>query len=257
MNEKKVLQLKISCLIHKISKLPRGWIGTFRGMDSVVIYYDPKNPKVSNRSRRRYTLTSKWGTAYKEGITRRKIAEAELEKLNAEWASNYRGAPEIIEFPLRRTRFLGILPKHFFEAKPNQNKYEIKNPIYYKDQILRSKNELLAVQTVESMGFMWKAEIEFRFGKYLFYPDVVFYVDYIDKVIALELDGMMEKDEYYEHAEERRAKYIKAGFVENKDVIFFRISNENDFNLEDLKAMIKSAIERNAADIFEREDFYV
>ena len=257
MNEKKVLQLRISCLIHKIRKLPRGWIGEFRGRDVAVITYDPKNPKVTYKSSRRYTLTSKWGIYYKDGLTRRIIAEAELEKLNAEWKSNYRGAPEIIEIPLKRTRFLGILPNQFFEAKPNQNTYKIKNPIPYKGQILRSKNELLTIQAIESMGFMWKTEIEIRFGKYLFYPDVTFYVDYIDKVIALELDGMMEKDEYYEHAEERRAKYIKAGFVENKDVIFFRISNENDFNLEDLKAMIKSAIERNAADILSGKEFYV
>ena len=257
MNEKKVLQLKISYLKYKIRNLPRGWIGTNRDLDRIVINYDPKNPKVSNKSRRRYCLTTKRGIYYKDGITKRKIAEAELDMLNAEWKSNYRGAPEIIEFPLKRTRFLGILPNQFFEAKPNQNTYKIKNPIPYKGQILRSKNELLTVQAIESMGFMWKTEILIQLGKYFFYPDIVFYVPYIDKVIAVELDGMMEKDDYYEHAEERRAKYIKAGLVENRDVIFFRISNENDFDLEDLKAMIKSAIERNAADISTDSNFYV
>ena len=198
---------------------------------------------------RRYYLSSKRGLAYKSKLEERAIIEAELAKILAEWHMNYIGEPEIIKFPLSKTRFCGIQTRQFMESEPNQNKYQAKNPIVYKGQTLRSKNELLAVKEIEEFGFIWKTEICFRFGKYTFYPDVVFYVPYIDKPIALELDGMMDADDYYEHAEERRHKYIRAGFEENKDVIFLRINNEYDFPIEDLKTLIETAIERSIADL--------
>lgn len=254
MKEKTILNLKISYLEHLIKRLPRGWIGRYRGQEKVIITYDPQKPKVTYISKRRYGLNTKKGHYYCNGVEERIKAEANLKKLMAEWQMNYIGAPEVIEFPLRKIRFSWITKEQFMKAEPNQNPYEIEHPIPYKGQTLRSKNELLSVQAIESMGFMWKTEISIKCGKYSFYPDVVFYVPYIDKVISLELDGMMEKDDYYEHAEERRAKYIKAGLVENKDVIFFRLNNKYDFNMEDLISLIETAIERNAADILIGKD---
>ena len=257
MNEKKVLELRISYLRYKISKLPRGWLGTYKNIPVVVLSFIPDNPAIKGRNQKRYRLSSKNGIYYKEKLHERAIAETKLQELMTEWRMSYIGEPETIEFPLKRNRFCGILTKQFMEANPNQNSYENKNPQFYKGQTFRSKNELLSIQTIESMGFMWKTEIKIQVGKFVFYPDVVFYVDYIDKPIALELDGMMDKDDYYEHAEDRRAKYIKAGMVENKDVIFFRLNNEYDFNVEDLRTLILAAIERNVADILSNTNFYV
>ena len=198
---------------------------------------------------RRYYLSTKRGQSYKNRLEERIAAEAELTKLLAEWHMNYIGEPEVIKFPLSKTRFCGIQTRQFMESEPNQNKYQAKNPIVYKGQTLRSKNELLAVKEIEKFGFIWKTEICFRFGKYTFYPDVVFYVPYIDKPIALELDGMMDADDYYDHAEDRRRKYIRAGFEENKDVIFLRLNNEYVFPSEDLNTLIRIAIERSIADL--------
>ena len=242
MNEKTVLQLQISYLNYRLNQLPQGWIGSYQKREAVIVFSDPKNPKVTNMSRRRYYLNSKKGSYYQRKLQERVYIEAELQILKNQWHMTYIGEPEIIPFPLKKSRFCGILTQQFREGLPNQNtEYKAKNPIIYKGQTLRSKNELLAIQEIENMGFEWKTEIHFRFGKYNFYPDVVFYVPYIDKPIALELDGMMDKDDYYEHAEDRRRKYLKCGFAENKDVIFFRLHNEYDFNAEDLRALIKEA----------------
>ena len=249
MNERTVLQLRISYLQHNLRKLPNGWIGTYNNRAVVIINFDPDKPQINNHSRRRYLLSSKKGVFYNGKLEERVITEAQLNSLLVVWRKDYEGDPEIISFPLMKNRFCGIQTNQFMESAPNQNKYKAKNPIPYKGQILRSKNELLAIKQIEEMGFIWKTEICFRFGKYTFCPDVVFYVPYIDKPIALELDGMMDADDFYEHAEERRHKYIRAGFEENKDVIFLRINNEYDFPIEDLKTLIETAIERSIADL--------
>ena len=250
MNDRKVLNLKISYLKHRIKSLPRGWIGSYQGNKKVIITYDPNNSKVTYTSKRRYSLNTKKGVFYSTGVLERIKAEARLEKLKAEWKMNFIGEPETIEFPLRKYRFDWVNRQQFADAVPNQNtKYKNTTPIIYKDQTLRSKNELIAIQEIEKMGFEWKTEILIKVGIYVFCPDVVFYVPYIDKVIILELDGKMDKDDYRERAEERRKKYIKAGFVENRDVLFFRFNNEYDFDLEDFRQLINQAIERSAADI--------
>lgn len=249
MNEKMVLQLRISYLQYRLKELPKGWIGTYKKREVAIITYDSKNPKVTSYSMRRYFLRTRRGKSYKVLLEERIKAEAEMDKLLARWHMNYIGEPEVIKFPLSKTRFCGIQTRQFMESEPNQNKYQAKNPIIYKGQTLRSKNELLAVKEIEEFGFIWKTEICFRFGKYTFYPDVVFYVPYIDKPIALELDGMMDADDYYDHAEDRRRKYIRAGFEENKDVIFLRLNNEYVFPSEDLNTLIRIAIERSIADL--------
>ena len=249
MNEKMVLQLRISYLSYRIERLPRGWFSTINGRKYTVIAYEPDNPKVGVRNTRRYLFSTRKGDSYRRKVIERISAEAELTKLLAEWHMNYIVEPEIINFPISKTRFCGIQTRQFMNSESNQNKYQPRNPIIYKGQTLRSKNELLAVKEVEALGFMWKTEICFRFGKYTFYPDVVFYVPYIDKPIALELDGMMDEDGYYDHAEDRRRKYIRAGFEENKDVIFLRLNNEYYFPSEDLKTLIRIAIERSIADL--------
>lgn len=247
MNEKTILNLKIAYIKYRISRLPKGWIGTYRNRQVVYIIRDPDDPKVSNIRRRRLFTNTRRGLYYKNRIEEYQYEVRKYKELIAEWKKNYIGEPEIIRFPLNRFDYTGITSEQFFNSRPNQNSYEIKHPIHYKGQTLRSKNELLTVQLIEEMGFEWKTEIMIKRGKYYFYPDVAFYVPYIDKVIALELDGMMEDDEYYSKAEERRGNYIRSGFIENKDVIFFRLVDNNSFNLEDLKAMIESAIERNIA----------
>ena len=245
-----MLELKISYLKDRINKLPRGWIGTYNDIPVVVLSSIPGNSKVSSKNQKRYRLSSKNGKYYKIKLEEREIIKADIAKLMAEWKANYIGEPEIIEFPLSKYRSEWVSRQLFINAVPNQNtKYKNTTPIIYKDQTLRSKNELIAVQEIENMGFEWKTEVLINIGKYVFCPDVVFYVPYIDKVIMLELDGKMDKDDYRERAEERRKKYIKAGFVENRDVLFFRFNNEYDFDLEDFRQLINQAIERSAADI--------
>ena len=64
MNERTVLQLRISYLQHNLKKLPNGWIGTYNNRAVVIINFDPDKPQINNHSRRRYLLSSKKGIFY-------------------------------------------------------------------------------------------------------------------------------------------------------------------------------------------------
>ena len=183
-------------------------------------------------------------TAYKKALNA-------YNSLMAQWKSMFVDEPVIIPFPLNNEESLIITPSAFYAASPNQNPKENKTPITYKGQILRSKNELLAVQEIERMGFEWKTEIMLFINGQTLYPDVTFFVPYINKVIALETDGMMGDESYEYKSHRRRNKYFKAGFNEFDDVIFFRITNYYEFDASKFRKLIEISCEINATAIIE------
>jgi len=65
----------------------------------------------------------------------------------------------------------------------------------------------------------------------------------------LEIDGMMDNEEYSYKANKRKLNYYKAGLIEFKDVIFFRLTGDNDFDIDSLTRLIEFSIEVNAIDI--------
>lgn len=249
MESREVLQLRISYLRHIMGTLPNGWIGNYRDRPAVYLIHDPDNPDISNTNKRHYYIHTSKGKRYKQLIEQRIKYQVEYEYLMKRWRSIYIGDPDIKKFPLDKYRHSGILPSFFMRARPNQNTKENKHPIAYKGQYLRSKNELLSVKQIENMGFMWKTEVEFIVKGIKFYPDALFYVPFIEKVIALEIDGMMDDEEYSYKANKRKLNYYKAGLIEFKDVIFFRLTGNNDFDIDSLTRLIEFSIEVNAIDI--------
>lgn len=240
------LQLKISYAHHLINTLPQGRVGTYRQRQVVVITHDPGNPCISyNRKRRLYT-NGKEGAKYLKLINLHQKALLEYKRLMNEWKTYYAGEPKIIQFPLDPTLLSGLSPEFFKQARPNQNSYERKEKIQENNQVLRSKNELLAVKEIEKMGFEWKTEIKVSINGKNFYPDVTFLVPYIQCALMMEIDGIMEDKEYRYKAIDREHKYYKAGFSLFDDVIIYRTKNSNSFDAELLRFEINMAIERIA-----------
>jgi len=257
MDTREVLQLKISYLIYVIKNLPRGWIGIHRGQEVAVVTYDPEDKSITPGKYRRFCTKNKKGSYYKEKIESYIRANNELTKLMTEWRSVYRDEPEIINFPLDRTIVSGISERYYKASLSNQNAAPIKYPISYKGQILRSKNEMMAIQLIEQLGFDWKTEIHICVGKNNMYPDVTFLVPYLQKAIGLEIDGMMEQFDYCIKAQNRQYNYLSSGFSDYKDILFFRLSENNAFDAIALKTMIERAIALNAAEILERMKYSV
>ena len=94
------------------------------------------------------------------------------------------------------------------------------------------------------MGFEWKTEIKLPDN---LYPDVIFHIPFLQKAIAMEVDGMMDRQEYFYKADFRQYKYYRAGFEEFKDVVFYRLSDARSFDLTAFTRIIELAIEINAS----------
>ncbi|MBR1796529.1 MAG: hypothetical protein IJ757_00720 [Clostridiales bacterium] len=241
MESRKVLELKISYLEKRLSELPKGWFGQHRGKP--IVYVNTESGKG------KYRIDGKKGSYYAALVKEYKKLTMQYNDCLDTWSLNYSGTPIKYTFPLTKTQDDMVTYDYYKQSQPNQNGKEYKTKINYSNQILRSKNELLAVKEIEEMGFEWKTEIcLIKNGKF-FYPDIAFYVPYIEKVLLIELDGMMEKEDYFFKSENRKINYYKVGFKENKDVLFYRLSSSGDFNVEDFKTAVRFMIEENCGDI--------
>ena len=226
--------------------MPHGFFSTVAGTPVVVIFYDPKDPSVTNKHRKRYRITSgkgiKWSTIIKEYQS----AKAEYDMLVKEWHSRYTQPPREIKFPLKKRRKDKISRSIFQNAEPNQNSKPNKHPIVYKGQIFRSKNEIVGCQVLEKFGYEYKTEILITDDDWVeLYPDLTFYVPELDKVFVKEIDGAMDNIFYDGHS----VSNLMLGFVEGKDLITVRIADRHKVDAEMIENLIRAAIESSIDDI--------
>lgn len=244
-------QLRIAYLKELYSKYPHGYFGTLCGDPAIIVTYDPKDPKVTSRKRKRFRTHTKKGQEYASLISKANTIKCLLDKMLNEWNSIYRDPPFDIKMPIKRTR-KQVLSREFFKnAKGNQNPKEQERPIYYKGNTFRSKNDLINFIIVEEMGYECKYEVRILLPGMSnpIYPDAMIYAPEVDAVLCMEIDGAMDDPDYMDRSENKRKKYIRNGFVENKDVIYVRLWKGNEIDVEGLRAHIMFALENQARDV--------
>ncbi|MBO4636713.1 MAG: hypothetical protein J5685_06155, partial [Clostridiales bacterium] len=174
----------------------------------------------------------------------------QLKEELAKWNEIYKLPPRILDYPLKRRSESYLTKDLFFNSSCNQNPREVLKEFEYKGQYFRSKNEILACQALDALGYEFKSEIELRPDEFTcLYPDITFYVKEIEKPISLEVDGAMDKDSYFVKSETRKKQYLTSGLIEFKDVIFLQIFDAHAFDMSKLSTLITSAIIANVNDI--------
>lgn len=249
MDYKNTIEIKLSYLEYRLSLLPKGWISIYRGRQVVYVTSDPYDETITSYNKRRFYTNTDKGIFYKNLIEEYLKLESEYKELRRLWYSTFSVDPIKIEYPLNQ-RLSGISSDYFRSAVPNQNELRVKNPISYNGQILRSKNELIAVQNIENMGFEWKSEVKLQVRNHIFYPDVVFDIPFLYKSVALEVDGMMDEESYSKKSDKRLNKYLRAGFTEFTDVLFVR--SINYFDTQVFRRLIEISIELNSAELIHK-----
>ena len=243
-------ELLLSYYKEQYMKLPHGRIETHRGKPVIALIYDPNDPDVTSRHTRRFTLTSKNGQFYQKLIEESSDIKRKIDELTDKWNNTYKGLPQTIHFPLKKRSATGISTKTYLNSLPNQNPREYDNEIIYKDQRLRSKNELIVCQALDKLGYEYKTEIIINTNEYYsFAPDLTYYIKELEKPVAMEIDGAMDKEGYFDKAEDRKRYYIKNGYKEFKDVVFFRLNEGKSFDYDRLEAVIQATILVNLNDI--------
>lgn len=255
MNDIKNNELKISYLKDKISKLPHGSFVPIRGLLYVVVTYDPFEPAVNSKNRRRYRITSNKGRFYTPLIEEYIKLKKELNELEYRWNLIYRFPPRQIEYPLKKRKY-SIFDGDFFDnAVSNSNGLPVEHPIEYKGMIFRSKNELLTCQLIESKGYKVKVEPLVGSSFDTLFPDIVFKVPEQYKCIGLEIDGALDREQYAYKSRNRRKGYLEKGFQIGKDIVFLDLADPHSFYPELFETQIRLAVEASLDDIvFPGED---
>jgi len=243
-------ELKIAWFQDQISKLPHGYFGTWRGVPVVYVTSDPGNPKISWRSKRRHLTGTKKGREYADKIGSYIELRAQLEQLTRQWNATYVQKPRKIAFPLHKSRPDPLTREFYEHAVPNSNPMEPDKTIEYNGHLFRSKNEVIAAQVVESLGYSYKTEVEINLrNSNRLFPDNSFYVPEVDKVIVLEVDGSIESPSYVSKSYRSTAKMVISGMVEGKDFVVIRLKDGYDIDPVQIRHMILSAIDAAAGDI--------
>ncbi|MBO4635954.1 MAG: hypothetical protein J5685_02295 [Clostridiales bacterium] len=243
-------ELKIAYLRDRLKNYPRGTFGMHRGKRVVYITYDPTDPDVTSVKRKRFICDSKEGLVYSELLREAYELERELKELLFKWEETYKGMPRDITFPLERKTRSFLDKELYFSSESDQNPLKRSNKIIYKGQYLRSKNELLACQALDKMGYEFKSEIALTPpGFKTFFPDVIFYIREIEKPVALEVDGAMDEKGYRYKAYQRADDYFDAGLMEFKDVVFFRLTDPYSIDMDRFNAVVNAAILANIDDL--------
>ena len=240
-------QLRLSYLKDQMNRLPHGCFGHYRGRKVVYVTYDPSDRTVSTINKRRYYTDTRRGSLYSKLVSEYLKLEKEYEDLLNEWKLLYSIEPAIVGFPLKRDKKPILSTSFFNNAKTDANQIPIDDQVLKGKSKLRSKNELIAVQALESMGYKCKTEV--LIPDYYLFPDVMFLAPEVDKALAVELDGAMDDLKYYSKAKRRQGNYYAAGFEEFKDVLFFRMSDPYNFDLNTFKRMVELAIELNSEEL--------
>ena len=122
--------------------------------------------------------------------------------------------------------------------------------IEYNGRELRSKNELIVCTNLDSWGYEYKVEIDLSPDSFTqLYPDAAFYVPELEKPIAVETDGALDKPDYMDKSERRKFDYLNSGYTEFKDIVFFRITDKSQFDSQRFRDLITAAIFCNLSDI--------
>ena len=247
-------ELLISYCKDRLNKLPHGYYGTHRGHAVIYVTYDPMDKSVDPRNKRIIRLCTKQGEIYRELIEEADRVELALRSLQKKWNTTYKNNPRIFEYPLTKKEQPMISSEFFKQSSPNQNTRDNARDILYNGQYLRSKNELSVCQLLERMGYEYKVEIALynpvsnRFEPE-FTPDVTFLIPELDVAVSMEIDGAMEQDGYHDKSEFRKHNYFKRGYIEFRDILFYRLNDPYSLDISRAEALINAAILTNLQNI--------
>ena len=244
-------ELLIAYYQHELSLLPEGFFGIYRGKKVVYITRDPRDDSINNKNKRRIVISSKEGQIYSKLIEESSAIRSKLSHLNELWNSTYWTPPNKICYPPGKHRTGALNRERYIKSCEMQNPILSTNPtIDYNGRKLRSKNELIVCQCLDSWEYEYKVEIDLSPDEFTpLYPDATFFIPEIDKPVSVEVDGALDKTNYMTKSEGRKFNYFNNGFIEFKDVIFLRLTYAYEFDAQRFKDLVSAAIFCNLSDI--------
>ena len=240
----KVHAVKIDYRRRLLSEMPHGYFRVRRGKKSVIVTFDPKIPSVSSRCPKTHFISSKRGKAYAEAVAHYLEIKSEYDSLLKSWNETYSFAPPKVKLPLKRDYDPHRMDNEYFDKqKDYQGRYVPENPTISDDGVFKSKNELIAADTLKEMDIPFKYETKLYIDEAneTINPDFLLDFYEIDRCSYLEVLGMNDKFSYAASTTVKITSYSKGNYRPGRDVIYVQLYDKYNFDKVYFKKMVWAA----------------
>lgn len=228
----KVHAAKLEYRRRLLEELPHGHF-RFRRKPTVVITFDPENPKFTGRNPRFLFVHTKLGQKYSELIHKYKRIKAEYDSLLKSWNETYCFAPPRVKLPLTNAYNPHKMNNEYFNnQKDYQGRYSAENPAVSDDGIFKSKNELIASDALKEMEIPFKYETKLYIAEAneTINPDYLLDFYEIDRCSYLEVLGMNDKFSYAASTTVKISSYSIGKYRPGRDVIYIHLYDKYNFD---------------------------
>ena len=239
----KVHAVKLEYRRRLLEEMPHGYF-CFRRKQTVVITFDPENPKLTARRPRYLFVHSKLGQKYSELINKYEEIKAEYDSLLKSWNETYCFAPPRVKLPLKNAYNPHKMNNEYFnKLEDYQGRYVPENPTISDDGIFKSKNELISADALKEMSIPFKYETKLYIdeAKEVINPDFILDFYEIDRCSYLEVLGMNDKFSYAATTTVKITSYSKGNYRPGRDVIYVHLYDKYNFDKAYFKRMVWAA----------------
>jgi hypothetical protein len=240
----KVHAVKLEYRRQLMEKIPHGYFSVRKGKNSVVITYDPGNPKYNSTHPRIFGTYTKNGIKYSESVTEYNKLKSEYDALLCSWKSRYSMPPPKIKFPVKQFFDPHHMDNEYFRNQPDcLGKYHPDNPTVSDHGELKSKNEQMGADLLKLLGIPFKYETEIYLPAIdqSINPDYLVCFYEIDRCAYLEILGMNDKIEYSLSTATKITGFSLEKYRPGKEVIYIHVYDKKNFDEDYFVSQVLSA----------------
>lgn len=229
----KVHAVKLDYRRRLLETMVHGYFGVRKGYAVVIITHDPDNEKYTLKNSRYYRISSKRGKAYAEAVNKYLAIKNEYDVLLTDWNTLYRIAPPKVNFPIKQFYDPhGMNHDYFNKQADNLGKYKSDNPTVSEFGEFKSKNELMAANSLKRLGIPFKYETELYIPETeeTINPDLLLDFYEIDRCSYLEVMGMNDKFSYAVSTSTKINSYSKGRYRPCREVIYVFLYDKSNFD---------------------------
>lgn len=242
----KVHAVKLEYRRLKLQNMRHGYFRDINGKRTLVITYDPDDPKTSSRRPRRLLTGSSFGKRFAEEIKEYLEIKNEYDGLLADWNTKYSFEPPRVRFPIVQFADPHVMNNNYFNIQEDRlGKYTPDIPTVSKFGDLKSKNELIGAELLEQMGIPFKYEtlVYLKGINETINPDYLINFYEIDRCAYLEILGMNDQIDYFYRSAKKIYGFSKETYRPGREVIYIFLYDKQNFDEAYFVGEVLSAFE--------------
>ena len=240
----KVHAAKLEYRRQLLSKIPHGYFRIRKGKNTVIVTFDPDITSICSKRPKTHYISSKRGKAYAEAVMYYQKIKSEYDSLLKSWNETYSFAPPVVKLPLKTVYDPHKMNNEYFDKqKDYQGRYVPENPTISDDGIFKSKNELIAADTLNEMDipFKYETKLYIEEANETINPDYLLDFYEIDRCSYLEVLGMNDRFSYAANTTVKITSYSKGNYRPGRDVIYVHLYDKYNFDKAYFKSMVWAA----------------